>query len=256
MKVAIIDDEPLARDELRRMLRVHPEVRIVAEAANVAEALQMLAREAPDLIFLDIQMPDGSGFDLLAALEVAPAVIFTTAYDRYAIRAFDVNALDYLLKPIEDERLAQALQKAMRGVGGAVAQGQDPQAVAVVPTTTPAPQQALSPAVADGKVFIQDGERCWLVELERIMLFESEGNYTRVYFDQQRPLMLRSLVQLEARLDPARFVRTSRSQIVNMRFVAEMTPSPAGGLVLVLHNGMRVAMSRRRSTAFKQGYKL
>lgn len=258
MKVAIIDDEPLARDELRRMLRVHAEVQIVAEAANVAEALQVLAREAPDLIFLDIQMPDGSGFDLLAALDVAPAVIFTTAYDRYAIRAFDVNALDYLLKPIEDERLAQALQKAMRGVVGVVglaAQGQDQQAVATV-AAEPAPQQVLSPAVADGKVFIQDGERCWLVELERIMLFESEGNYTRVYFDQHRPLMLRSLVQLEARLDPAGFVRTSRSQIVNMRFVAEMTPSPAGGLVLVLHNGMRVAMSRRRSTAFKQGHKL
>lgn len=252
MKVAIIDDEPLARDELRRMLRVHPEVRIVAEAANVAEGLRAISQEAPDLLFLDIQMPDGSGFDLLAALDVAPAVIFTTAYDRYAIRAFDVNALDYLLKPIEDERLAQALQKAMRGAAGvmaAPAQGQDLQA-------EPKPDQPLSPAAADGKVFIQDGERCWFVELERIMLFESEGNYTRVYFDQHRPLMLRSLVQLEARLDPARFVRTSRSQIVNMRFVAEMTPSPAGGLVLALQNGMRVAMSRRRSTAFKQGYKL
>jgi len=248
MKVAIIDDEPLARDELRRMLRVHAGVRIVAEAANVAEGLQAVARAAPDLIFLDIQMPDGSGFDLLAALDVAPAVIFTTAYDRYAIRAFDVNALDYLLKPIEDDRLAQALQKAMRGMAGAAA------AQAGGPALEK--DQAPSPPAADGKVFIQDGERCWFVELERIMLFESEGNYTRVYFDQHRPLMLRSLVQLEARLDPARFVRTSRSQIVNMRFVAEMTPSPAGGLVLVLQDGMRVAMSRRRSTAFKQGYKL
>lgn len=272
MKVAIIDDEPLARDELRRMLRVHADVQIVAEAANVAEGLQAIAREAPDLIFLDIQMPDGSGFDLLAALDAVPAVIFTTAYDRFAIRAFDVNALDYLLKPIEDDRLAQAVQKAARGIAAAVkapvqrgsrAGVESPAAAGVV---APRPDQALtqedarasaaSSVAADGKVFIQDGERCWFVELERIMLFESEGNYTRVYFDQHRPLMLRSLVQLEARIDPAQFVRTSRSQIVNMRFVAEMTPSPAGGLTLVLQNGMRVAMSRRRSTAFKQGYKL
>ncbi|GAB2861554.1 LytTR family DNA-binding domain-containing protein [Pseudoduganella ginsengisoli] len=272
MKVAIIDDEPLARDELRRMLRVHTGVQIVAEAASVAEGLQVIARAMPDLIFLDIQMPDGSGFDLLSALDVAPAVIFTTAYDRFAIRAFDVNALDYLLKPIEDDRLAQALHKAERGVaavaGGAGAGSAPADAPALKTALHPAPdqkpvqiqggepEQGVQPAAPDGKVFIQDGERCWFVELERIMLFESEGNYTRVYFDQHRPLMLRSLVQLEARLDPAHFVRTSRSQIVNMRFVAEMTPSPAGGLTLVLQNGMRVAMSRRRSTAFKQGYKL
>ncbi|MYN46028.1 response regulator [Pseudoduganella sp. FT93W] len=233
MRVVLIDDERLARDEMRRLLgRSRIACHIVAEAASVAQGVQAIASHAPDLVLLDIQLPDGSGFDLLAALERVPAVIFTSAYDHYALRAFAVNALDYLLKPIEPERLEQALQKA-------------------APATP-----AAGITASQDKVFLQDGERCWFVALEQIMLFESEGNYTRVYFDQQRPLMLRSLSQLEARLDPAQFIRTSRSQIVNLRCVAQITAAPSGGLTLVLHNQMRVQMSRRRSSAFKQGHRL
>lgn len=228
MRVAIIDDERLARNELRRLLDAHPEVDVVAEAACVADGLHAIRHMAPDLVFLDIQMPDGSGFDLLSALEQAPAVIFTTAHDQFALKAFDANALDYLLKPIEAPRLAQALQKRSRAAA-------------------PAPTRP-----NDGKVFLQDGERCWFVDLEQIVLFESEGNYTRVYFDNHRPLLLRSLSQLEERLDPQHFMRVNRRHIVNLRFVREVGPSPAGGLVLHLEGGLNVDMSRRRAVEFKQ----
>jgi len=226
MRALIIDDERLARDELRRLLLEHPQVEIVGEAAGVQEGLQQIARLSPELIFLDVQMPDGSGFDLLTALEQPPAVIFTTAYDRYAIRAFDVSALDYLLKPVDPPRLAQALQKRL-------------------PAQAPAPPP-------DGKVFIKDGERCWFVALDDIVLFESEGNYTRVYFDHHRPLLLRSLSQMEARLDAAKFMRVSRSQIVNLARVTGIAPAPAGGMALTLQGDLRVGMSRRRAILFKQ----
>ncbi|MQA38719.1 LytR/AlgR family response regulator transcription factor [Rugamonas aquatica] len=231
MRALIIDDERLARDELRRLLLEHPQVEIVGEAAGVQEGLQQIARLSPELIFLDVQMPDGSGFDLLTALEQPPTVIFTTAYDRYAIRAFDVSALDYLLKPVDPPRLAQALQKRLPAPVAAAAEPPPPQ---------------------DGKVFIKDGERCWFVALDDIVLFESEGNYTRVYFDHHRPLLLRSLSQMEARLDAAKFMRISRSQIVNLARVTGIAPAPAGGMALTLQGDLRVAMSRRRAILFKQ----
>lgn len=228
MRVAIIDDERLARNELRRLLDAHPEVDVVAEAACVADGLHAIRHMAPDLVFLDIQMPDGSGFDLLSALDQAPAVIFTTAHEQFALKAFDANAIDYLLKPIEAPRLAQALQKRLHDA-------------------LPRPSMP-----NDGKVFMQDGERCWFVDLEQIVLFESEGNYTRVYFDSNRPLLLRSLSQLEERLDPQHFMRINRRHIVNLRFVHAVGPSPAGGLALQLEGGLNVDMSRRRAVQFKQ----
>ena len=235
MRVLIIDDERLARDELRRLLLEYPRIEVVGEAANVQEGLQRIAQLAPELIFLDVQMPDGSGFDLLTALEQPPAVVFTTAYDRYAIRAFDVSALDYLLKPIDPPRLAQALQKRLPPLAEKTA--------AAVPVPAQPPE---------GKVFIKDGERCWFVALDDIVLFESEGNYTRVYFDHHRPLLLRSLAQMEARLDPAKFMRVSRSRIVNLDCVTGVEPAPAGGMTLTLRDNLRVPMSRRRAILFKQ----
>ena len=235
MRVLIIDDERLARDELRRLLLDHPWIAVVGEAANVENGLRQVAALAPELIFLDVQMPDGSGFDLLAALDNPPAVIFTTAWDRYAIRAFDVSALDYLLKPIDPPRLAQAVDK---------------RRPAALPTLPPTP--AMPPAAADGKVFIKDGERCWFVALDDIALFESEGNYTRVYFDGQRPLLLRSLVQMEARLAAGKFMRISRSRIVNLAKVSGIEAAPAGGMTLILRDGLRVGMSRRRAILFRQ----
>lgn len=234
MRVAIVDDERLARNDLRRLLGEHDEVQVVAEAASVAEGLRVVSALAPDLLFLDIQMPDGSGFDLLAGLNASPDVIFTTAYDEYALRAFDVNALDYLLKPIEPQRLELALGKYKPALA------------------EPADKSPLT----DGKVFIQDGERCWFVALDRIVLLESEGNYTRVHFDQHRPLLLRSLNQLGDRLDVRHFLRVNRRQIVNLRFVVSLATAPSGSLELVLEGGLKVAMSRRRAAEFKQNNRL
>lgn len=230
MKVLLIDDERLAREELRRLLKAHPDVHIVGEAANVMQARHAIDQHLPELIFLDIQMPGGSGFDLLAELDDPPAVIFTTAFDQYALRAFEVSALDYLLKPIAPRRLAQALEKTSARVAQATPGGPG----------------------SDNKVFIKDGERCWFVALEQIVLFESEGNYTRVYFDAHQPLLLRSLNQIEAKLDPSAFMRVSRRQIVNLRYVTAVAPAPAGGLTLTLTGGLQVAMSRRRAVSFKQ----
>ncbi len=229
MKAIIVDDERLARMEMRRLLAAHADVQIVGEAVDVASAKAMIEDLTPDLVFLDIQMPDGTGFDVLGQLADAPDVIFTTAFDSYAMQAFEANALDYLLKPIEPSRLALALQK-----------------------IKPAPQATERAMQRDSKIFIKDGERCWFVKLDAITLLESEGNYTRVYFDGNRPLLLRSLNQLEQRLDPALFFRASRRHIVNLDHVANVSPSSTGALTLQLNDGLLIEMSRRRALEFKQ----
>ncbi|GJI99343.1 DNA-binding response regulator [Duganella caerulea] len=237
MRAILIDDERLARAELRRLLAAHPEVEIVGEAANAADGIQQIAALKPDLVFLDVQMPGGSGFDMLAALDEAPEVIFTTAFDQYALQAFEVNALDYLQKPIQAARMAAALQRCALRHGRALAY-----AAAGVPAVA---------STAAKKLFIKDGERCWFVGLQDVRLFESDGNYTRVYFDKHKPLMLRSLNQLEERLDPQRFFRASRRHIVNLDYVDQVTPNDAGGLDLLLRDDLEVEVSRRRAAQFK-----
>lgn len=220
MRCLIVEDEPLARRELRRLLSVHPECAILGETASVEEAAELIRSKAPDLLFLDIQIAGGTGFDLLDRLERIPQVIFTTAYDQFALQAFRVNALDYLLKPISPDQLAQALTR-----------------------TRPAPPP-------EERLFIRDGERCWLVETASVRLFESEGNYTRCYFGENRPLLLKSLNQLEERLDPARFFRVSRQHIVNLDQV-EQIRQENGEQVVHLRGGMAVPLSRRRARDFR-----
>lgn len=228
MRVIIVDDERLARAELRRLLAAHPDVEIIAEAANAAEAHELIAKHKPDLLLLDVQMPGGSGFDLLSSLDRAPPTIFTTAFDQYAVKAFEVSALDYLMKPIEAKRLAAALVRAG------------------------AKRASDASAEADsGKIFIKDGSRCWFVAPEQIAVFESEGNYTRVFFGDERPLMLRSLAQLEQTLDPVKFHRVSRKHIVNLAYVDRYETNESGGLTLHLTNNTQVEMSRRRAIEFR-----
>ena len=228
MTVLIVDDERLARLELRRLLAAHPEVEIAGEARSGTEALEMIADLAPDLIFLDIQMPGMTGFELLEALEDVPHVIFTTAYDQYALRAFEVNALDYLLKPIAPERLAAALAR-------------------VHPRAEAARLE---------QVFVRDGERCWIVRLPEIFLLESEGNYARLYFGNERPLIRRSLNALEAQLDPAMFFRADRKRIVNLKWIEKVDVGIAGGLVVTLRGGRTVDMSRRQSARLREAMSL
>ncbi len=226
MKALIVDDERLARNELRRLLGAHAEIEIVGEARDAFEAAKLIREAEPDLLFLDIQMPEQNGFELLEQLDDVPLVIFTTAYDHYAIQAFEVSALDYLLKPVTPERLASALAKLPRAVE---------------------PVQLSKP----DRIFVRDGERCWFVGLTEISVMESEGNYTRLYFDDARPLLPRSLNYLEARLDAAIFFRASRKHILNLRHIASLDVWVNGGLMVRMKNGSEIGMSRRRSQVFK-----
>jgi len=224
MKALIIDDERLARLELRRLLAAHPEVEIVGEARTGDEGLQLTGQLAPELVFLDIQMPGMTGLEMLECLEDLPQVIFTTAYDAYAIQAFEVNALDYLLKPIAPARLAAALSRVrLKSDRGKLEQ-----------------------------VFVRDGERCWIVRLTDIYLMESEGNYTRLNFGSERPLIRRSLNALEAQLDPAMFFRAGRGEIFNLKWVEKVDLAVTGGLTVTLRGGRQVEMSRRQSARLRE----
>jgi two-component system, LytTR family, response regulator len=245
MKALLIDDERLARNELRRLLAAFPDVTIVGEAAHAAQARQQLAALAPDLLFLDVQMPGESGFELLAALEPpVPHVIFTTAYDEFAVKAFEFNALDYLLKPIDPARLAAAIDK-LRAVapGGDAAHGGS---AAAEPRDQPAH------LAAEDKVFVREGDRCWFVEVKQIRLLESEGNYTRVHFGDAQPQLFRSLNAMEARLDPKFFFRANRRQIVNLTWIDKIEPWFSGGLLVYLKGGAKVELSRRQAQDFRE----
>ncbi len=239
MKTLLIDDERLARAELRRLLANFPNVTIVGEAANADEALPMIEDLQPDLLFLDIQMPGKNGFELLQSLEgKAPEVIFTTAYDDYAIKAFEFNALDYLLKPIELHRLTEAIHRIE----------EDRRPADDAPTL---PKESPRQLTETDQVFVKDGERCWFVKLEKVRLFESMGNYVRLYFDDQKPLVLKSLNALEDRLEPATFFRANRKHIINLRWVEKIEPWFSGGLLVTLRGGDKIEISRRQAIRFK-----
>jgi len=234
MKALIIDDERLARKEVISLLADHKEIRVVGEAVNADDAYQKILQLKPDLLFLDIQMPGKSGFDLLEMLDAVPAVIFVTAYDQYAIKAFEVNALDYLLKPIEPDRLNESLKKL---------KNHDE----VVPAETAANKKL---NIHD-QVFVKDGDRCWFVKLEKVRLFESEGNYIKVYFDNVKPMIHKSLNALDQKLDHRTFFRASRKHIINLSWIENIEPWFNGGLMVKLKGGESVEVSRRQAARFK-----
>jgi two-component system, LytTR family, response regulator len=242
MKAIIIDDERLARTELRKLLQEFPEIEIVDEASNAEEGIQKIENHNPDLVFLDIQMPGKTGFDMLSELDHSPQVIFTTAYDEYALKAFEVNALDYLLKPVEPKRLADAMEKLKRnhGTGHNGGNGQ---------TYHGESNSILS---EHDQVFVKDGERCWFVKLSEVRLFESVGNYAKVFFGGNKPLILKSLNALEERLDEKVFFRANRKHIVNLRLIDKIEPYFNGGLLLELKGGEKIEVSRRQTVKFKE----
>ncbi|GMU89147.1 MAG: DNA-binding response regulator [Chlorobiota bacterium] len=237
MKAIIVDDERLARNELRRLLSEFAEVEIVDEAANVDEGVEKIRQHDPDVVFLDIQMPGKTGFDLLEELDRAPRVIFTTAYDEYAIKAFEFNALDYLLKPVEPARLADAIKKIK------LEKKEDEEL-----------EQKLTgkQLKADDQVFVKDGDRCWFVKLEEVRLFESEGNYVRLFFRDQKPLILKTLNYLDERLDVRTFFRANRKHIINLKYIENIEPWLNGGLLVKMKDGKKVEVSRRQSIKFKE----
>lgn len=235
LKVILIDDERLARSELKRLLQEFPDVEVIGEAANANEGIEKIETLNPDLVFLDIQMPGKTGFDMLIELEKAPHVIFVTAYDEYALKAFEVNALDYLMKPVEPKRLAEALFK--------VRQKDEEEMISYNNRGT------LS---ENDQVFVKDGERCWFVKLSDVRLFESVGNYAKVFFGPNKPLILKSLNALEERLDEKSFFRANRKHIINLRMIEKIEPYFNGGLLLDLKGGEKIEVSRRQAVKFKE----
>ncbi|WP_268033078.1 LytR/AlgR family response regulator transcription factor [Algoriphagus sp. PAP.12] len=240
MRAIVIDDERLARKELITLLNQLETVEVVGEAVNVEDAKEKIDQLSPDVIFLDIQMPEKTGFDLLEELDNVPHVIFTTAYDEYALKAFQVNALDYLLKPIEPKRLEEAIQK-LSGKFDAQSKREEE------PTSSSNKKLTL-----DDQVFVKDGDRCWFVRLSNVRLFESDGNYIKVYFDNFKPMIHKSLNALDERLDEKSFFRASRKHIINLGWVEAIEPWFNGGLVVTLRGGDRIEVSRRQAARFKE----
>jgi two-component system, LytTR family, response regulator len=238
MKALLIDDERLARNELRRLLAAHPDIEVVGEAVDVEDAIQKVAALKPALLFLDVQMPGADGFSLLERLEPPlPAVIFTTAYDEFAVKAFEFNALDYLLKPVDPNRLVGALERLRQRDSAAPIEA------------GPIATHRLS---LEDKVFVREGDRCWFVPVKNIRLLESEGNYTRLHFDDQRPQLFRSLTAMEERLDARHFFRANRKQVINLTWVEGIEPWFSGGLLVKLKGGLKVELSRRQAQDFRE----
>ena len=230
MKALIVDDEPPARRELRRLLGAIQGIDIVGEAGNIDDARERIESLEPDVVFLDIHLPGGTGFDLLAQLERVPRVIFTTAYDQDAVKAFEVNALDYLLKPVESERLAAALRKLQSSAG---------------------PPGPASPGAPLEQLFVRDGPRCWFVPLREVSVISSEGNYVRLLWGRERPLLGRSLAALETKLDPKRFFRANRRQLINLDHIEQVELGEGGRLHVTLRDGPEIEISRRQACLFR-----
>jgi two-component system, LytTR family, response regulator len=237
----IIDDERLARTELKKLLQGFTDIEVVDEATNVDEGLEKIEQHNPELIFLDIQMPGKTGFDLLNEVDKAPKVIFTTAYDEYAIKAFEVNALDYLLKPIEPKRLSDSIAKLQDEL---TKEKNEQNGIALNYNRSILSEQ--------DQVFVKDGERCWFVKLSDIRLFESVGNYAKVFFGGNKPLILKSLNALEERLDEKVFFRANRKHIINLRWIEKIEPYFNGGLLVDLKGGEKIEVSRRQTVKFKE----
>lgn len=237
MKTILIDDERLARKELSTLLNEYDFIDIVDECANADEAVVSIKKHMPDLLFLDIEMPEKSGFDLLEELEEIPQVIFVTAFDEYAIKAFEVNATDYILKPVDPKRLDQLMAKLEK------------------------PKKQMNSELSsklsyEDQIFIKDGDNCWFVKLSEIRYFESVGNYVKVYFGENKPMLLRSLNKIEERLDKKEFFRVNRKHIVNMTWVEKVDNWFSGGLKLTLKNGEEIEVSRRQSQRFRENRSL
>ncbi len=233
MKALVVDDSRLARNELKRLLKEFDFINVIGEAADAQEAKEFIEEKKPELVFLDIQMPGKNGFELLEDLEDVPEVIFTTAYDEYAIKAFEYNALDYLQKPVQKDRLAGALSK--------VQEKKDKHETAEEDRMT-----------ENHQVFVKDGERCWFVLLSGVRLFEVEGNYTKIYFEDNKPMIPRTLNYLETRLDTKTFFRANRQQIINLKWVERIEPWFSGSIRIYLKGGHEVDVSRRQTQRFKE----
>lgn len=235
IKAVIVEDSRLARNELKELIKNHEEIELIGEAENVDDGFELINKANPDLLFLDINMPEKDGFELLEMLDSVPLTVFTTAYDEYAIKSFEYNALDYLLKPINPKRFSVAVEKIKEKL-----------------SSNTQKESTKEKHTEGSQIFIKDGESCWLVKVGDISLFEIVGNYTRVYFDGNNPLIYKSLNQIEEKLPEASFFRANRQQIINIKHVKSIVPWFNGKFKLTLNNGAEVEVSRRQSQSFKE----
>ncbi len=232
ISAVIVEDSRLARLELKELIKNHPEIDLIGEAENVDDALLLIEDKRPQLVFLDVNMPEKDCFDLLETLDEIPIVIFTTAYDEYAIKSFEYNAFDYLLKPISPERFAKSITKLLP-----------------VLELKDSSEKILT---EDSQIFIKEDEQCWMVFIKDIILFEIVGNYTRVYFEDKKPLIYKSLNQLELKLPKALFYRVNRQQIINLKHIKKVNSWFNNKLKMTLSNDLDIEVSRRQSQRFKQ----
>ena len=231
-RALIVDDEELARHIIRELLQPHSEIEVVAECANGFEAMKAFAEHKPDLIFLDVQMPKLTGFDVLELIGTGPMVIFVTAYDQYAMRAFDVHAVDYLLKPIGRERFEAALSRAKERLGERMPAAQELAAAARPP------QQFLE------RVVVKDGTRVTLIPIAKLDYVEAQDDYVALASQGKKHLKQQTIASLEACLDPKCFVRIHRSYIVNLERVVRIEPYGKDSRLAILSDGTRLPVSR------------
>lgn len=235
IRTIIVDDERLARQEMKSQLSSYSDIEIIGEFAHGDELLAEIDGLKPDLLFLDIQMPGKTGFDILEELDRVPQIIFVTAFDEYAIKAFEVNALDYIMKPVDSHRLQLAIER----VRERRAEEED------------GAFKAGELLGSGDRVFVKDGEKCWFVTLGDVRQIESIGNYARLHFGNARPLILRSLNSLDKRLDPKTFFRANRKFIINLEWIEKVEPWFNGGLMVELRGGEKVEVSRRQALRLK-----
>ncbi|NRB83332.1 MAG: response regulator transcription factor [Winogradskyella sp.] len=235
LKAAIIEDSRLARNELKELLKAYKEIELIGEAENVDDGFNLINKEKPDLLFLDINMPEKDGFELLEMLDEVPITIFTTAFDEYAIKSFEYNAFDYLLKPINQKRFSRSIDRILEKEN-----------------TMPRTRTQDRGMSLDKQIFIKDGEKCWLVKIKNISFFEIVGNYTRVYFEANKPLIYKSLVQIEEKLPSDVFFRANRQQIININHVKKVVSWFNGKLKIEMNSGEEIEISRRQSYVFKE----
>lgn len=238
MRTIIVDDERLAREELKNLLAEYPDIELIGEYKNTIEAKAAIENDAPDLVFMDIQMPGETGLELLEKIKNPPRTVFVTAYDEYAIKAFELKAYDYLMKPIDPERLSEVYKRLHEE------------------NQTPASVANNDKLKSGERVLIKDGEKVWFIKVDDIRYFESEGNYVKVHFEKFRPLILRSLNSLEERMDEKLFFRANRKFIINLQHVVNIENWFNGGLQIELSCGTKIEISRRQTIRFKDQFSL
>ncbi|PKI16413.1 LytR/AlgR family response regulator transcription factor [Colwellia sp. 12G3] len=236
INTVIVEDSELARLELKNLLLAHPEIKIIAEAEDVDSAVAIITEKSPDLILMDIDLPGGNAFDILSRLDVIPPLIFTTAFDNFALDAFEFNTVDYLLKPIKKERLEKALTKLLAKEDA---------------NTSKQPTNAVELLSGESQFFVKDGENCWLIKVNEVRYIEAIGNYSRIHFSEHSPMHYSSIQKIEQRLDPKTFFRINRQELVNLNYVVAIEPWITGGLRLTLSCGKELDVSRRQSNHFK-----